>query len=178
MPTATNPASAIETLRAMYVAARKGATLDVPAYVEALLEAAADGCDDVAIEKAFRELGYHTRLDILGTCDGAGARVRAARDVRGWKGAIRVASLLHLSDVWAAAMTAHFGAGEIHPSRLGADGVPTVETMAEFPRIGERMAEAAEDFEHITGWYDRMNAGKTAPADHVVRYAPPVKAAA
>lgn len=160
----------IDTLRQMYRSVRAGAQLDAASYVGALLRVAADGGDVAAIERAFEKLGYMTRLDILGMCSGAGARVREAHAARGWKGAIRVASALGLSDVWAAAMTAHYGPTGTHASRLDAAGVPTVETMAEFPRIGERMAEAAERFEGLLGWYDRVNAGKPVRLEHVVSY--------
>jgi hypothetical protein len=165
--------TAIQTLRAVYVATRNGAPLDLAAYAELVLEAAADGCDEVAIIRAFEGLGYHTRLDILGAFDGAGARLRAVRDSRGWKAAIRVASLLSLTDVWACAMNAHFGPTGTHASRLGADGVPTLETLVEFPRIGEEMAKAAERFDGLCGWYDRIQAGKSYPIEQVVRYAAP-----
>jgi hypothetical protein len=168
----TKPA-AIEILRAMYRAVRAGATLDVPAYIDALLDVVADGGDVMAIERAFERLGYWTRLDILGSAEGAGVRCRAALDARGWRGAIRVASALGLRDVWAAAMTAHYGPTGTHASRLGVDGVPTVETMAEFPRIGEAMAEAAERFDSLVAWYDRQNAGKAPELHYVVRYSAP-----
>lgn len=166
----TAPLSPIDTLRQMYRSVRAGAKLDAPAYVDALLAVAADGGDTMAIKRAFEKLGYMTRLDILGMCSGAGARVREAKAARGWKGALRVAGELGLTDVWAAAMTAHFGPLGTHASRLDTDGVPTVETMAEFPRIGERMAEAAERFEHLLGWYDRVHAGKLLRMEYVVRY--------
>lgn len=177
MSNANTTPAAIDTLRAMYRAARAGVSLDVPAYVDALLNVAADGGDVMAIERAFGALGYWTRLDILGMSEGAGARVRAARTARGWRGAIRVASLLGLSDVWAAAMTAHYGPTGTHESRCGADGVPTVETLAKFPRIGEAMAEAAERFESLTAWHDRQSVGKVPDMCHVVRYSAPAKAA-
>jgi hypothetical protein len=170
-------ATAIETLRAMYVTTRNGAPLDVPAYIELLLAAAADGCDDVAIVRAFEKLGYHTRLDILGMCEGAGARVRAVQASKGWHAAIRVASLTNLTDVWSAAMTAHFGPIGTHNSRCGSDGVPTVETMAEFPRIGEAMADAARRFESLTAWYDRMNPARADWLASVVEYRAPRVAA-
>jgi hypothetical protein len=168
----------IDALRALYSATRAGEPLDVPAYIEALLAAAADGSDVNAVVVAFEAFGYHTRLDIVGACEGAGARVRAARDARGWQGAIRVASLLGLSDVWAAAMTAHYGPTGTCKSRCDANDVPTLETLAEFPRIGERMAAAAERFEGLTGWYDRVNAGRNYPVEQIVRYAPRSVAAA
>ncbi len=103
--------------------------------------------------------------------------MQAARAARGWKGAIRVASLLGLTDVWAAAMTAHYGPTGTHASRLGTDGVPTVETLAEFPRMGEAMTEAAARFDDLTAWYDRQNAGRAVEYRHVVRYSAPAKAA-
>lgn len=77
----------IDALRALYAATRGGAPLDLPAYIEALLVAAACGSDVDAVVRAFEAFGYHTRLDIVGSCEGAGARVRAARADGGWQGA-------------------------------------------------------------------------------------------
>lgn len=168
--TTSAPLSPIDTLRQMYRMVRSGAQLDAPAYVDALLRVAADGGDTMAIARAFEKLGYMTQLDIVGMCAGAGARVREAHAARGWKGAIRVASELGLTDVWSAAMTAHYGPSGTHASRLDASGVPTVETMAEFPRIGAAMAEAAERFEGLLGWYDRVNVGRPLRMEHVVSY--------
>jgi hypothetical protein len=164
---------AITTLRAMYRSVRDGQNLDTAAYVDALLDVAADGGDVPKIMGAFEALGYWTRLDIVGMTPGGADRVRAAKASRGWKGAIKVASHLGLSDVWAAAMTAHFGPVGTHESRRGADGVPTVETMAEFPRIGERMAEAARAFEVALDWYARVNEKNAHFGSQVVRYSAP-----
>jgi len=157
----------------MLHAVRAGAPLDAPAYVAALLDAAAEGDDLIAIKSEFRRLGYWTRLDIVGDGEGAGARARAARDAHGWRGAIRVASALGLSDAWSAAMTAYFGPTEIHESYLDADGVPTTETLAKFPRIADAMVDAAERFERLTALYDHRNAGKAIEWRYVVRYSSP-----
>ncbi len=168
---------AIDTLRAMYRAARSGAALDVPAYVDALLDAIADGEELHKIADCFEKLGYWTRLDIIGHAEGGGSRVAAAKKARGWKGAIRVASALGLTDMWAAAMTAHYGPTGTHASRLDANGVPSAKTLAEFPRIGEAMAGAAERFDLLVAWYDRRYAGQAPEMGHVVRYTAPVAAA-
>ncbi len=177
MDDVTKETTAIDTLRAMYRSVRGGAALDAPAYVDALLEVAADGGDTVAVVSAFERLGYWTRLDILGMGEGAGAHVQAAKTARGWKGAARVASLLGITDVWAAAMAAHYGPAGTHISRLGADGVPTVETLADFPRIAEAMTDAEARFDRLVTWHIRQNAGKAVEMRHVVRYSAPVKAA-
>ncbi len=172
-----NTTPAIDTLRAMYRTARSGAALDAPAYVDALLGAIADGEELHKIAGCFEKLGYHTRLDIIGHAEGGGSRVAAARKARGWKGAIRVASALGLTNLWCAAMTAHYGPSGTHQTRLDADGVPTAETLAEFPRIAEAMAEAAERFELLASWYDRRYAGQAPDMHYVVRYSAPAVAA-
>lgn len=59
-----------------------------------------------------------------------------------YRGIAKLVSGGYLTDLWAAAMTAHFGPCGAHPSRLDANGQPSAETLAEFPRLGERMAEA------------------------------------
>jgi hypothetical protein len=72
----------------------------------------------------------------------------------------RVIALLsgsHLGDAWALAMTAHHGPVGIHESRLGADGRPSAETLAEIPSVGERMARAAERLVGLLGWYLRVD---------------------
>ena len=172
-----NNATPIETLFAVYVATRNGAPLDVPAYADLLLAAAAVDCDIHMVERTFEGLGYFTRMSALGASAGAGALCRAAFASGGWRGAIRVASVLGMSDVWAIAMSAHFGPLGTHNSRCGADGVPTAETLAEFPRIGAAMAESARKFEYVTGWYDRILAGKDYTSQ-VVDYRAPIKVAA
>lgn len=169
---------AITTLRAMYRNVRDGQALDVQAYILALLAVAADGGDVWRITRAFEAFGYWTRLDILGMCEGAADRVREAKAARGWKGAIKVASLLGMSEVWNQAMNAYFGPTNTHESRRGSDGVPTLETLAEFPEIGERMAMAAERFETLLAWYDRHNAGQTSYLGQVVEYRKPAQVAA
>jgi hypothetical protein len=161
----------IDTLRAMYRTVRDGAALNTSTYIDALLAVAADGGDVHQIMRAFERLGYWTRLDILGACPSASDRVRGAKSARGWRGAILVASLLGMRDVWADAMTAHYGPTGTHESRRGNDGVPMVETMTEFPAICERMERAARSFESSLAYYDRVN--RTDYTDQVVRYSAP-----
>lgn len=60
-----------------------------------------------------------------------------------------------LGDLWAAAMTAHYGPTGTHPSRLDTNGRPSAATLAEFPRIGRRMREARLRVVHLIGWYER-----------------------
>lgn len=175
---------AINTLRAMYRNVRAHSRgeihghspFDHAAFVDAILDVAADGGDTWKIMRAFEALGYWTRLDILGHSNQGAARVKAAKAARGWRGAIKVASLLGLSDVWNAAMNAHFGPLGTHESRRGSDGVPTVETMAEFPRIGEFMAEGARMFDNVISYHERFNTGEV-NMSHVVGYRAPAKAA-
>lgn len=167
---------AINTLRAMYRNVRAGQPIDAAAFVNAILDVAADGGDTWKILRAFEALGYWTRMDILGHSNQGATRVKAARAARGWKGAIKVASLLGLSSAWNAAMNAHFGPLGTHESRRGSDGVPTVETMAEFPRIGEFMAEGARRFDNVISYHERFNTGEVNMSS-VVGYRAPAKAA-
>ncbi len=54
--------------------------------------------------------------------------------------------------IWGFAMTARFGRCGIHESRCDADGRPSAETLAAFPRIGEQMREAAENINKFHMW--------------------------
>jgi len=143
MKTAATPA--IETLRSMYRSVRAGAELDARSFATTLALAVAEGADTFKVLRAFEPLAF-IRLDFVEGSDGV-ALVRAARDHGGWLAALRVCSLLGWTQEWALAMTAHFGPTGIHESRLGSDGRPTAETLAAFPHIAERMAEAAERFD-------------------------------
>lgn len=54
------------------------------------------------------------------------------------------------SAVWCAAMTAHYGP-LMHPSRLGADGRPSAETLRDCPRVAEDMAAARDRLGALLG---------------------------
>lgn len=71
-------------------------------------------------------------------------------------GVVRLLSGSYMTDLWAAAHTAHFGPCGTHPSRCDERGVPTAETMATFPRIGERMASARMRVVSLIAYYERF----------------------
>ena len=146
-----NPAA--DSLRAIYRSARDGGTIDARALVAAIGEAVAGGVDVRDCLRCFEPYAY-IRINCVRGAD-AVALARLARERGGWKAAIVVASLLGWGDTWAAAMTAHFGPTGTHESYLDADGRPTAETIARFPRIGEAMREAAERWENHMGYYER-----------------------
>ncbi len=58
----------------------------------------------------------------------------------------------YLRGIWACAMTAKYGPGHIHESRVDAEGRPTAETLAAFPRLAERMKEAEETIANCYVW--------------------------
>jgi hypothetical protein len=71
-------------------------------------------------------------------------------------GIVKLTSGSYMGDLWAAAMTAHYGPTGTHESRRGEDGRPTAETMAEYPEIGERMAAARERVVNLVRYYERF----------------------
>lgn len=149
---------AMNQLRNIYRAARAGQAIDPSALVAAVGVAVAAGVDVGPALRAFDAFAFVWLSHVCGI-DGVWL-LHTAREQGGWKAAIRMASLLGWTDVWAAAMTAHYGPTGTHPSRLGPDGRPTAETMAECPEIGRRMAEAAERYDLLVNWYGR-NGGDT-----------------
>lgn len=145
--------NATETLRKVYRNVRQGSPVDNQEMAAAYAALIGEGCDMVQIDKAFEP---HAFLNLSAIQNGDGAMmILAARERGGWLAALRMASTLGWSEVWAAAMTAHFGPCGTHESRLGQDGRPTAETLAEFPEIARRMDEAAERFEGLLGWHIR-----------------------
>jgi hypothetical protein len=74
---------------------------------------------------------------------------------------VRVTSGSYMTDLWAAAMTAHYGPTGTHASRLGEDGRPTAETLAQFPEIAERMERARGTVTRAIEYYERYLARAT-----------------
>lgn len=83
-------------------------------------------------------------------------QVKAAADTGSWKVLIDLTSgEPGLEDLWAAAMTAHFGPLGTHRDYLDADGRPSMATLVRFPEIARRMSEAAERAKGLVGWCER-----------------------
>jgi hypothetical protein len=57
-----------------------------------------------------------------------------------------------VADLWTTAMKARFGGAGLHPSRCNADGTPSAETLAEFPRIAEVMTSAHKRIPEILAY--------------------------
>lgn len=70
-------------------------------------------------------------------------------------GIVRLLSGSHMTDLWSAAMTAHYGPTGLHASWEGPDGRPSAECLARFPEVGERMAEARLRAAGLIGYYER-----------------------
>lgn len=127
-----------DDLRALYAEVKSGAAMP-HALVHAAINNLADkGCAARA-RKAFEGLGlgygpqHAASLDDLAAAAGRGDFLAVVKLSCGTR-----------SDLWAAAMTAHYGPTGTHESRCNADGTPKAETLAAFPRIGAQMAEARE----------------------------------
>lgn len=139
MTTATAHASTdvLSPLRAIYRAARAGAPIDPQTFVATVASCVCDGADVGPALRAFEPFAF-IAIRHLGGPDGA-YLCRAALAKGGYHAAIRMASLLGWTDVWSAAMSAHYGPTGTHPSRVGTDGRPTAETLAECPSVGRCM---------------------------------------
>ena len=61
----------------------------------------------------------------------------------------------YATDMWAAAMTAHFGPSGIHKSWCNADGTPSAMCLEKCPDVGERMATARVRVTSLRAWYRR-----------------------
>ena len=59
------------------------------------------------------------------------------------------------TQLWAAAMTAHYGPPSLHPDCLDPLGRPTAGARAELPTLEWVMADAAARVTSLVGWYDR-----------------------
>lgn len=149
-----NKPAALDSLRAIFRATRAGSAVDAQALVAAIGEAVSAGADVTAAKDAFFPYAL-IFVSNLGGTDGA-FMVRSALATGGMRAALRMASLLGWTDVWSAAMTAHYGPTHTHESRRGADGRPTAETLAEFPELAHRMVAASEQVERLLGWYERF----------------------
>ena len=134
-------------LRALYVAVKAGAPMP-----HALVRAALNGLDDkdcaARARDAFRAIGLTSSVE-------ANLDDLAEAAARGDYLAIVRLSSGDRSDLWAAAMTAHYGPCGTHKSRCNADDTVSAETLAEFPRIGERMTEARASVASLLSWYRR-----------------------
>lgn len=78
------------------------------------------------------------------------AYVLAAYDREGFRGIVHATQGSHDTDVWAWAMTAHYGPVGMHECYTGPDGRPTAEGLA-FPRVRQDMAEARRMLSNALG---------------------------
>jgi len=72
-----------------------------------------------------------------------------------YEGIIRLFSGSYQRDLWAAAMTAHYGPTDLRLAYCCADGRPTPETLARFPSVARCMADARLNVVRLIGWYER-----------------------
>ena len=77
-----------------------------------------------------------------------------------WKGLIDAmsghTSHSDCSDLWSAAMTAHYGPVGVHESYYGPDGRPTTEAITAFPRVAEAMRDAEVRAARAAARLDKM----------------------
>lgn len=66
---------------------------------------------------------------------------------------VKLTSGSHASDLWAAAMNAHYGRTGLHDSYRGEDGRPTAKCLETFPRVAEEMNLAREQVARLIEWY-------------------------
>lgn len=60
-----------------------------------------------------------------------------------WPTVIKLSSGTYRTDIWAAAMTAHYGPTGLHLDYLGSDGRPSAETIAQLPHVAATMCASA-----------------------------------
>lgn len=137
-----------DDLRALYVAAKGGFKVD-RALVCAALNGLADKDCAAKARKAFEPFVCKNYWEQASLDD-----LDAAAERGDYLAIVRLSSG-NRSDLWAAAMTAHYGPCGTHKSRCNADDTVSAETLAEFPRIGERMTEARASVASLLSWYRR-----------------------
>lgn len=84
------------------------------------------------------------------------ATAKAAAERGDYYAVVRTTSGSHMSDLWAAAITAHYGPTGIHTSWTNEDGTPSVEALAQFPDIPFEMNAAKERVRRLLSYYERF----------------------
>lgn len=136
-------------LRALYAAVKAGAAMP-----HALVRAALNGLTDKACAAKARDAFYALGLSFAYGTEASLDDLDAAAERGDYLAIVRLSSGFR-NDLWAAAMSAHYGPCGTHKSRCNADDTVSAETLAEFPRIGERMTEARASVASLLSWYRR-----------------------
>ena len=139
----------VDGLRALHAKVKAGAPLP-----HAIVRAALNGVKDKTIaakaRKAFESIGLggeEAHLSDIADAIADGDYLAVVRLTSGT-----------MSDLWAAAMTAHYGPCGIHQSRLGPNGTPSAETLAELPLVAEAMESAKVRCASLLAWEQRQAA--------------------
>jgi hypothetical protein len=70
-------------------------------------------------------------------------------------GVVRAASGSYCTDLWAAAMTAHFGTTGLHKCWQKEDGTPSDEALERLPRLAADMEDARRRVARLVEHYER-----------------------
>jgi hypothetical protein len=149
----------LSLLRALYREIKDGATVPHGVIRSALFVVSSGGVEgmDVSykIGEAFRALGYNytTAPDSADL-----AALLAAGD---YLGIVRLTSGSYEKDLWAAAMTAHYGPTGTHDSWMGPDGTPNAACRA-LPKVARRMTDARERCARLISWLQYQEQRKAA----------------
>lgn len=134
-------------LRALYAEAKAGGHVSYP-LVQAAINALADKDCAAKARKAFDALSLNFREQVdLDTLEALANEGR-------WLAIVRLEH--SRTDIWAAAMTAHYGPTGIHESWCNPDGTPSEKCLAECPDVAPRMEEAKRNVLGLIGWYRRV----------------------
>jgi hypothetical protein len=101
------------------------------------------------IGREFETLGYRY------TTSPDSADLAALLAAGDYLGVVRLTCGSYERDLWAAAMTAHYGPTGTHESWLGPDGTPN-EACRALPDVARRMAAARERCASLIGWIARQ----------------------
>lgn len=86
------------------------------------------------------------------------AAAKAAAERGDYLAIVRTTSGSHMTDLWAAAMTAHYGPCGIHADWTGPDGRPSAEALERIPSVGEDMRDAERRVARLISYYERFGA--------------------
>ena len=145
-----------DDLRALYREVKAGAPMP-HALVHAACNALADKDCAAKARRAFEALGLR-----CGHGYGASPDVLDAAAARGDFLAVLRLSGGDRTDLWAAAMTAHYGPTGLHQAWCNSNGTPSAEALAKFPEIAQRMEDARERTIGLIDWYRRYESRNAA----------------
>lgn len=82
------------------------------------------------------------------------SQAKALADQGDYRAIVKLMSGSYRTDIWSAAMTAHFGPTGLHVcSQDPVTGVPSAECLAKIPSVGEVMSDAKKRVANMIAYY-------------------------